>query len=252
MSDGRDVVYLYDGTFDGLLSVIFVCFEKKILPIGIYEEKNIQRSMFCEYETVETDFEKSKRVSDSVINKISYRTWENLYCVYLSDEREKGRMCLDYLIFAYKKGKSVNSCLAEDAVGNVIKTVQKVKNEAHQYIEFIRFSELEGGIYYSEIEPNAQVLPIVGRHFLKRLPTIPWIIHDINKNLCMVYNGREMYMENTGVIPKVKYSENEEEYRKLWKKFYDTIAIKERRNEKCRMTHMPKRFWRHISETENI
>ena len=37
-------------------------------------------------------------------------------------------------------------------------------------------------------------------------------------------------------------------YRLLWKRFYDTIAIRERENPRCRMTHMPKRYWNTMTE----
>ena len=37
-------------------------------------------------------------------------------------------------------------------------------------------------------------------------------------------------------------------YRRLWRRFYDTIAIRERENPRCRMTNMPKRFWGTMTE----
>ena len=48
--------------------------------------------------------------------------------------------------------------------------------------------------------------------------------------------------------PKINLSENEKEYRRLWKQFYDTVEIKERHNERCRMTLMPKRYWKYLTE----
>ena len=44
--------------------------------------------------------------------------------------------------------------------------------------------------------------------------------------------------------------ENEEKYRALWRRFYDTIAVEGRENPKCRMTHMPKRYWAHLTEMQ--
>ena len=40
-------------------------------------------------------------------------------------------------------------------------------------------------------------------------------------------------------------------YRLLWKRFYDTIAIRERENPKLRMTHMPKRYWGTMTEFQD-
>jgi len=36
--------------------------------------------------------------------------------------------------------------------------------------------------------------------------------------------------------------------RQLWRGFYDAIEIKPRHNERCRMTHLPKRYWKYMTE----
>ena len=41
------------------------------------------------------------------------------------------------------------------------------------------------------------------------------------------------------------------QYRHLWKRFYDTIEIKERRNPKLRMSNMPKRYWETMTEFQD-
>ena len=46
--------------------------------------------------------------------------------------------------------------------------------------------------------------------------------------------------------------ETEKRYRRLWRCFYDTIAIRERENPKLRMSHMPKRFWPLLPERERM
>ena len=40
----------------------------------------------------------------------------------------------------------------------------------------------------------------------------------------------------------------EAEFRRLWKRFYDTVAIRERYNPKCRRTQMPMRYWGTMTE----
>ena len=42
--------------------------------------------------------------------------------------------------------------------------------------------------------------------------------------------------------------EEELAFRAMWRQFYDTIAIRERENPRCRMTHMPKRYWDMMTE----
>ena len=43
-------------------------------------------------------------------------------------------------------------------------------------------------------------------------------------------------------------NETEQQFRALWKRFYHTIGIEGRFNPKCRMTHMPKRYWENMTE----
>ena len=38
---------------------------------------------------------------------------------------------------------------------------------------------------------------------------------------------------------------------RLWRRFYDTVAIEARKNEKLRMTHMPKRYWGMMTEFQD-
>ena len=41
---------------------------------------------------------------------------------------------------------------------------------------------------------------------------------------------------------------SERDWRALWRRFYDTVAIEGRYNPRCRMTHMPKRYWGCMTE----
>ena len=249
MSYGGDIIYLYDGSFEGLLTSIFESYYNHVLPAAIEEDLNIQNALFCEYVKIETDFEKAERVSEAICGKISHKAWRNIYYTYLSDIKNKGRICLDYIRAGFKLGANVDLYLYVDYIAAVLNAESRVRCEAHSYLGFVRFSELEGGIYYSGIEPNCHVLPVIASHFVKRLPGQPWMIHDLKRNLCVVYNGKECYITSTNSMPKIRLSENETQWRRLWKKFYDTIE--ERHNERCRMSHMPKRLWKHLTELNN-
>ncbi|WP_110945300.1 DUF4130 domain-containing protein [Paenibacillus phocaensis] len=41
-------------------------------------------------------------------------------------------------------------------------------------------------------------------------------------------------------------------YRRLWKRFYDTMAIRERLNPRAQMSHMPKRYWARLTEMRKV
>lgn len=248
MLNRRNVVYLYDGSFEGLLTVVLRCFEDKTMPFSIESADNVQQEIFCDYLYTDTDFEKAKRVYTGIIKKVSPLSLHNIFYAYLSNMPDKGITIFEYILTGLKYGSKTDNYLSLDCVRLISEAAGYVANESHLYTGFVRFSELEGGIYYSEIEPVNNVLPAIANHFIKRYSAMPFMIHDINRKLCLVYNGKECVIKETSSLPKLNYSKEESEYKKLWKSFYDTVEIKERHNEKCRMTHMPKRYWTHLCE----
>ena len=47
-------------------------------------------------------------------------------------------------------------------------------------------------------------------------------------------------------------SNTEIEMETMWKTFYNTIGIEERKNNRCRMNFMPKKYWKYILEVGDI
>ena len=66
MSDGRNIIYLYDGSFDGLLTAVFDSYYRKEVPVSIEMPDTLQQNLFCNYYKVETDSDKSNRVSKAI------------------------------------------------------------------------------------------------------------------------------------------------------------------------------------------
>lgn len=253
MYDGRDVIYIYDGTFDGFLSVVFESFYSRRLPEEIAADgSGFQHMLFCDVKYIDTDYEKARRVYNSISKKISPRALYNVFRVFLSALGSKERVILDYLRCGYKIGANIDNYLTLDAVRIVNDTAKSVSNEAGNYREFLRFSELKNGALYAEMSPKNNVLPMITAHYADRFTNIVWLIHDLTYGQCAAYNCRECEIRYVTTPPKLEYSENEQKYRRLWRVFYDAVEIKERHNEKCRMTCMPKRYWRHLTEFQRL
>lgn len=244
-------VYLYDGSFEGLLTCVFEAYYRHENPSHIEPEYDCQLRLGCDYERIFTNSAKSDRVFNAVRTKISEKSVYNAYYTYLSYLDDKEKHILEYLRIGFKVGKSVDMRLADDNVRFVSDASYKVGSEAHAYKGLVRFAELSNGAFYSEIEPKNNVLPILAVHFARRLSSIPWIIFDTGRKLCCVYDTNEWYMRYTDFV-RAELSNSEEKYRELWREFYNTIEIKERHNEKCRMTCMPKRYWPHLTEMNHL
>jgi probable DNA metabolism protein len=124
-------------------------------------------------------------------------------------------------------------------------------NETALLRGFVRFSDFGGGLV-ATIEPKNNVLPILKYHFLDRYPDGSFIIHDKTHSLVLVaQSGKSRIISVDGFTPPSAEAD-EIIYRALWKRFYDTIAVEGRENPKCRMNHMPKRYWEHLTEMQPL
>ena len=54
--------YLYDGSFDGFLTIVFESYSSKTLPQKIFNERDYQPNFLDNTIYIKTDYEKSQRV----------------------------------------------------------------------------------------------------------------------------------------------------------------------------------------------
>ena len=81
-----------------------------------------------------------------------------------------------------------------------------------------------------------------------RFKNDPFIIRDVRRNKAMISYQKHWYIStfDDSMVPAL--SGEETEYRRLWKTFFDNIAIKERKNSRCQRQFMPQRYWKHLTE----
>ena len=248
MPDRSDVIYVYDGSFDGFLCAIFEAFESKETPSRITTEHGCQVTFSDTIKNIETEPEKSDRIADGIQKKLGQACYERVYYAYLSLEEDAGRVSLVWLRKAFREGSEILLKLNEDIVIRMDTLKRRVGREAHLLRGFVRFSEMENGVYFSEISPQYNVLPIIMPHFAERYNTMPFLLHDKTHMLAGIYDTKEWYLTSSEGLEIPDYAPREKEYRRLWKTFYDTIGIKERYNPRCRMRLMPKYFWKNMTE----
>ena len=81
--------YLYDGTFNGLLTIVFDSYSNKTLPQKIYNANEYTPNFLDKTEYIETDYEKSQRVFAGIEKNICYESLYNSYNAFLSNEKDK-------------------------------------------------------------------------------------------------------------------------------------------------------------------
>lgn len=244
--DDSDICYTYDGTFDGLLTVIFTAVYSRKTPLHILPADRLQLAFGERYINIVTEAEKAARVINAVTKKIGSFGAKRLYYVFLSDAEDKEIIIYRYMMLGFKNGSIVNSALADDTVAAAFKAAEAVSREAEKFRQFTRFGIMEGSVHYARIVPKSNVLPVITPFFLKRLHSIPFIINDLTHDLCAVYNTRQWYITSSVGITPPDAAEDEREIKRLWKIFFDSVSIKERENLKLQKQNMGSRYFKDV------
>ena len=241
------MIYTFDGTFDGLCSAIFMAYKDPEAQIFSSES---DAPPLLEQVKVLTDEKKSARLQNGIKSKLSHFILRDLYLIYLSDTPTCATVALKYIRFCFANGKGGRTLRFEPEVKNAMELRDKVMTEVDKIRGLLRFDKAADGLYVSRIEPDCNILPLIARHFANRMPSHSFVIHDIKRGVAICSkNGSWLITE----LPKyIKFDLSDDDFRKAWKDYFEVMAIKERINPKLQRQHMPKRYWCHLTEMENV
>ena len=243
-----DMVYYYDGSFEGFLCCVFESYANKEVLTAIYRDEDLVPTLFAS-RSIATDRDHANRVLRKIV-KCSPYTANLLQKCYLTCLPDREIHMYRLVVKLLKEGPGFLRNFSDETLHPVVTAVRHLNGEAHQLKGFTRFSEF-GGVLGGEIEPKNRVLPLLRSHFCARYQGETFFLYDRTHKEALLYaNGKAVIqpLEHFEMAPP---DEAEARYRLLWKRFYDTIAIKERYNPKCRQTHMPKRYWNTMTEFQN-
>ncbi|TGE31790.1 TIGR03915 family putative DNA repair protein [Desulfosporosinus sp. Sb-LF] len=249
MPDRTDLVYAYDGSFEGLMCCVFESYEQKENP-SIIRPPGVQQSLFDTAKWIETDEHKADRVFNSIPSKISSKAQELIKLGFLTCAPNKELLIYHFLRLGFKYGCKVMTMLTDDTVCSLQKAVRHLTSESQKFMGFVRFS-VYGEVLVAVIEPKNFVLPLLSVHFCDRFRNETFMIYDKTHSMALIYRSQkaELIFADELTLPEVDGTEIE--YRQLWKQFYKTIAIESRNNPQCRMALMPKRYWDHMTELDD-
>ncbi|MEG1942429.1 MAG: TIGR03915 family putative DNA repair protein [Angelakisella sp.] len=267
--------YTYDGSFEGLLCCVYESYVAHQEITDIVPLWEAQATLYAT-RNIETNAANAARVYASLAKKLGIQGRYLVTTAFLYGGEEKAADIYRFIAMGYKLGTAAAYMLGDERVSRVRKMSRAVLNEAHQFTGFVRFSQYSGaalppslaaeqhslmeaedrkigcylptGALAAVIEPKHHILSLISSHFCSRYPEEQFIIFDRTHKQALVYRPRQvslMTMEEFALPP----AEDEEVLcRRLWKGYYDAVAIEARENPKCRMTHLPKRFWANLTE----
>jgi len=250
--------YTYDGSFEGLLTVVFEAFERKVWPTSIEPKHLAQPSMFGELIAVVTDEAKAGRVWQGLQKKLSINAQQALYHTFLWEQPGFEQLIFDYIKLVFSARQSIEGNYAAPCVLQVQQAAKQVHREKHRMEAFVRFQKTADDLYFATISPDFNILPLIVRHFEQRYADQRWVIYDTNRRYGAYYDLNQVSLINLegvpsrqrgALAPEAKDAQ-EDSYQQLWQVYFNSVNIPERKNPKLHLRHMPKRYWKYLSEKQ--
>ncbi len=241
------MIYVTDGSFEGILTAVFEAYENKENPESIVARDSYQMSLDSAVREISTNEEKSGRVYNTVKEKMSQEALETMYKAWLSEHCDIGTALYKYIKIGLKVGRKVLSYLQNPDVLMVHDLAYKVFSEAHGFLGILRFKKLNSGLYYSKIEPDNNITMIITEHFAERLADQPWIIHDVKRNIFALYDTNQVVFIKENILIPIDDGDDSI-IEQLWKNYFKTIAIESRKNPKLQKQYLPRRYWKNLTE----
>lgn len=240
-----DVIYHYDGSFEGFLSCVFDSYAHKEIPAGFSSGEDEIYTLFDSRQVL-TDPDHAARVLRKV-TALSPEAAVLLRRGFLTCLPDKELHLFRLVAKLLREGPRFLRNRSDETLFPVIRAVRHLNGEVHLLKGFVRFSDL-GGVLGGEIKPKNRVLPVLGGHFAARFHNERFFLYDRTHKEALFHVPGQSVIRPLADFQMAPPDEAEARYRLLWKRFYDTIAIKERENPRLRMSNMPKRYWGAMTE----
>ena len=252
-------IFLYDKTFEGVLSAVFDAYFRKTFPDTLMEEGTPLPLFFDEVITIHSDPGKADRVWKALQKKLSPSALSCLTSCWLSELPDIGSLLFRYIRKAIDFPASIELNFGDPDVLEISQIWKKVDKERLRILQFLRFQKASDDTFFAAIEPLYNVLPLSIEHFKDRFADQKWLIFDLKreygyyydlKNVAEISFGSKEAHLLSGILDDQLKHEDEKIFQQLWKEYFKSTTIKERLNPKLHRQNMPVRFWKYLTEKQ--
>ncbi len=251
------IIFQYDRTFDGMLTVVFDAYARRSFPQVIQGTDEPLPLFYDEVHPVITDEAKADRVWKALEKKLSKDALSCLTVSYLSELPELDLHLFRYICKNIDSPVSLENNLADDDILFVTNTFRKVLYERLRMMQFIRFQKAADGTYFGIMEPQYNVLPLAIAHFKDRFADQPFVLYDKRRHYGYYYDQHEVTQVTfdeslphfvTGKLDESLMAEDEKLFQELWRTYFKAVCIRDRLNPRKQRKDMPVRYWKYLTE----
>ena len=182
-------IYVYDGSFNGFLTAIFIAFERNETVADFRPDNGCQSTLFLDTETVTTHLEYAKRVWNGIQAKSSVAV-KQVYFSFLSEHSGIEQLLYRFIQNMFHDCSGENTMPFDQIDLKIGQLANQVAKEKGRLEAMITFEPSIDNIPYSIIAPHYNVLPLLSKHFRLRLKGQEWLIFDCKRKYGLHSNGK--------------------------------------------------------------
>ena len=254
-------VFVYDKTFEGLLTAVFDAYSRRSFPDLLLAEGEPFPLFYDEAVTICTDDAKVDRVWKGLQKRLSAMALSVITVTWLSELPETDMLLFRYIRKAIDAPRTIELNFGDPDVLEVSKVWKKVTNERLRVIQFLRFQKAVDGTFFAAVKPVYNVLPLTLAHLKDRFADQKWLIYDMKRRYGFYYDLKtveEVTFDDdsnashliTGMLDESLMDKDEKLFQQLWKTYFKSITIKERLNPRKHKQDMPVRYWKYLTEKQ--
>ncbi len=250
------VFLIYDHSLEGFFTAIFEIYEYKFKEVEIRKEGLALPGFFTAVRKVINDEKKAERVYEKLKKLMGEQGIHQIIYSLLSEEEEGEKHIYEVIKYALAAPEcNVLKDMSNPSVLKMSQYTKQVGREKHRMEAFVRFRLTCDGIYFAEIEPDFNVLPIIAKHFKDRYQDQKWVIFDRKRHYGIYYdletvepvemkfNDQTNRQGGSAMLAK-----DEDLYQCLWRTYFFGTNIRSRKNMRLHIQHVPKRYWKYLTE----
>lgn len=251
------MIYIYDGTYEGLLTAIFTSFEHREFTITLTTPGVYQEHLFDGSRVISTDRTKASRVYSGLAKRTTKNIVTDFWRAFLSEDTSVIQIIYELIIAVFRHSPALLQNYGDDKVILFHQALRKVSRERHRMKAFVRFHKSSNGLFVAIFEPDFNVLPLIVSFFRNRYADQTWLIYDQKRKYGLFYDLKTVIevtlsaqcsnqLQSSSDFITLDPEDNH--YENLWRSYFQSTNIEARKNLKLHIRHVPKRYWRYLPE----
>jgi probable DNA metabolism protein len=245
------ITYVIEPSLNGILAAFYRCCKDKVVPDRLVWEDEMQTCLEEQVVYPILGEEHRGRILIWFENLCGREAFEDLIMAADSGEPEKYGVILKFLLLVYKYGGRTKEMKNLPVVIAYDRLARRVWYEFSRLAGFVRFRQVEAlesdrgtafDLLYGAYRSDNDLLYRLAMYFADRNGSTPFVLHDVDRELAMLYNGEAMMKIRLPKEIEVQIGAGEKNYDAMFHLYIKKIAIEARENSRLQRQFLPVRY----------